>query len=181
MRRPPGHDLSPDQQSMRLEKSHAAPHQSYDRIVALGNSRVHVGNSYVEQQHNYYGPHPTPGNTSSTGMSLKTSLAFPEMSLRSYNIATAQSHTCEWIFETPEYKRWLDPAFQPVHHGILWIKGKPGAGKSTIMKHILRASQKKGGNGKTISFFFNARGQGLERSTEGMYRALLCQIVDSVS
>ena len=113
-------------------------------------------------------------------MSLRTALAFPEMSLRAANIATAQSQTCDWIFETPEYKRWLDPAFRPAHHGILWIKGKPGAGKSTIMKHILRTAQKNGGNGKIISFFFNARGQGLERSTEGMYRALLCQLVDGV-
>lgn len=31
-----------------------------------------------------------------------------------------------------------------------------------------------------ISFFFNARGGNLERSTNGMYRSLLLQLVDSI-
>jgi len=180
LRRPPGHDLATEQQPTHFDEGHAGPRQQYAYIAAQGSSRIHAGNSHVEHQHNYYGPEATPEKPEKKIMSLKTALAFPEMSLRAANIATAQAQTCDWIFETPEYKRWLDPASRPAHHGILWIKGKPGAGKSTIMKHILRTSQKQGGNGKIISFFFNARGHGLERSTQGMYRALLYQIVDSV-
>jgi len=180
---PPEPSLSLIPQSTHSDESHVAPRQKYAYIAAQGSSRIHAGNSYVEQQNNYYGPEAALGNSGNpdtTIMSLKTALAFPEMSLRSANVATAQEHTCDWIFETPEYKRWLDSAFRPAHHGILWIKGKPGAGKSTIMKHILRVSQKRDGTGKFVSFFFNARGQGLVRSTEGMYRALLCRIIDNV-
>jgi hypothetical protein len=178
LRRPPGHDLSLDQQSTHFNENHTGPHRQYAWVSANGNGRIHAGDSYVEQQHNYYGSEPAPRNPSSKSIRLQTALAFPEMNLRSANIATAQTQTCEWIFETPEYKRWLDPACRPAHHGILWIKGKPGAGKSTIMKHIL--SQIKRDTGKSISFFFNARGQELARSTEGLYRALLHPIVESV-
>jgi hypothetical protein len=182
LRNPPGRNLPLNQQSTHFDEGHAVPHQSYDHIVALGDSRVHMGNVFNSPTYNISiaPPEATPRNPSSKSTRLQDALAFPEMSLRSANIATAQAQTCEWIFETPEYKRWLDPAFRPAHHGILWIKGKPGAGKSTIMKHILRASQIKHDTGKFISFFFNARGQGLARSTEGLYRALLHPIVDSV-
>jgi hypothetical protein len=181
LRWPPGHDLPLAQQSTHFEESHAGPRRQYEYIAAQGSSRIHAGDSYVGQQHNYYGPEATPKEPAKKTMSLQTALAFPEMSLRAANIATAQAQTCDWIFETPEYKRWLDPASRPSHHGILWIKGKPGAGKSTIMKHILRTSQTKRNTGRFISFFFNARGQGLARSTEGLYRALLHPIVDSIS
>jgi hypothetical protein len=181
LRRPPGHDLAIDQQPTHFDEGHAGPRQQYAYIAAQGSSRIHAGNSHVEHQHNYYGPEATPEKPEKKIMSLKTALAFPEMSLRAANIATAQAQTCDWIFETPEYKRWLDPASRPAHHGILWIKGKPGAGKSTIMKHIMRTSQIKRNTGKSVSFFFNARGRGLARSTEGLYRALLHPIVDGVS
>jgi len=180
LRNLPQPDLSLNQKPKHFDESHAGPHQRYAYIAAQDSSRIHAGNSYVEQQHNYFGPKATQEKQASKIMSLPTALAFPEMSLRAANIATAQAQTCDWIFETPEFKRWIDPTFRPAHHGILWIKGKPGAGKSTVMKHILRMSQKKDDNSKSISFFYNARGQGLERSTEGMYRALLHQIVDDV-
>jgi hypothetical protein len=180
LRETPEFGLSLDQKSMHFDDGSAVPGHQYAYIAAQGSSRIHAGNSYVEQQHNYYSPEAAPGNPPSTSMSLQTALAFPEMNLRFANIAAAQDKTCDWVFETPEFKRWLDPACRSVHHGILWIKGKPGAGKSTIMKHMLRAAQKQDGTGKFISFFFNARDQGLARSTEGLYRALLHSVVDSV-
>jgi hypothetical protein len=186
LRNPPESNLSLNQQSTHFNESNAAARQSFDHIITRDNSRVHMGNVIKSSIYNIsitpQAPappeKPAPPKPAHTRQStLQTALAFPEMNLRSANIATAQAQTCEWIFETPEYRRWLDPASRPAHHGILWIKGKPGAGKSTIMKHIFR---KKRETGKFISFFFNARGQGLVRSTEGLYRALLYQIVDSV-
>jgi hypothetical protein len=172
---PPGHDLPLYPHS---NESHTEPRRLYDRFTALGDSRNHLGDVYNNISITL--PEATPRTISSKSIRLQTALAFPEMNLRSANIATAQAQTCEWIFETPEYKRWLDPASRSAHHGILWIKGKPGAGKSTTMKHILHTSKIKRNTGKFISFFFNARGQRLARSTEGLYRALLHPIVESV-
>ncbi|KAK2122386.1 ankyrin repeat-containing domain protein [Fusarium oxysporum II5] len=68
---------------------------------------------------------------------------------------------------------------RPHHHGFLWIRGKPGAGKSIIMKFIYTKRKKTDIPMKAIiiSFFFNARGDLLEKSVSGMYRSLLLQLL----
>lgn len=164
----------------RSQDGRTLPQPRYENFTGQGSSRIHAGNSYIENQHHHYAPAVPPAIALLVGMSLVDALAFPEMGLRSANVATALSETCDWLFTTPEYKRWQDPLFRPKHHGVLWIKGKPGAGKSTIMKHALRQAQQ-GGDIKSIFFFYNARGVGLEKTTEGMYRALLCQAIEDES
>lgn len=62
------------------------------------------------------------------------------------------------------------------HHGFLWIKGKPGAGKSTLMKCAVKHVEHAFSDDLEIDFFFNAKGAPLERSIEGMYRSLLYQL-----
>ncbi|KAI8411046.1 hypothetical protein FOFC_07640, partial [Fusarium oxysporum] len=77
---------------------------------------------------------------------------------------------------------WPSARFQKQsqHHGFLWIRGKPGAGKSIIMKFIYTKMKKTDIPMKplTISFFFNARGALLEKSVSGMYRSLLLQLLE---
>jgi ankyrin repeat protein len=79
----------------------------------------------------------------------------------------------------PQYLEWLDPQ-KHAHHGFLWIRGKPGAGKSTIMKFIYRKMKTKRSRGRavTASFFFHSRGEDLEKSIPGMYRSLLLQLLE---
>jgi ankyrin repeat protein len=60
------------------------------------------------------------------------------------------------------------------------IKGKPGTGKSTLIKFALANARKKMKDTIVISFFFNARGDDLEKSTVGMYRSLLLQLLEGV-
>ena len=86
--------------------------------------------------------------------------------------------TCQWLLDHNDYKVWLDPTRLKQHYGFLWISGKPGAGKSTIMKFVY-SNMKKAcrGNNRTAAFFFNARGEPLEKSTSGMYRSLLLQLL----
>ncbi|OBT77481.1 hypothetical protein VF21_05279 [Pseudogymnoascus sp. 05NY08] len=74
-------------------------------------------------------------------------------------------------------KLWLDSDLVSEHHGFIWIKGKPGSGKSTIMKHAVEAATNGAIPSIIIAFFFNARGTELERSMLGMYRSVLLQIV----
>ncbi|KAK2764809.1 NACHT and ankyrin domain-containing protein [Colletotrichum kahawae] len=62
------------------------------------------------------------------------------------------------------------PTLQPV------IQGKAGAGKSTMMKFLFLETKKKD-NTPTASFFFNARGDYLEKSITRMYRSLLWQLL----
>lgn len=60
------------------------------------------------------------------------------------------------------------------------MKGKPGAGKSTITKYALNHANATYTGERNIYFFFNARGERLEKCNEGMYRSLLHQIAQSV-
>ncbi|KAI3331474.1 ankyrin [Xylariaceae sp. AK1471] len=109
---------------------------------------------------------------------VKKTLQFERINTRRQNIRVASLDTCRWFLQTREYLKWIDPNERASHFGFLCIKGKPGAGKSTLLKFLLENSEVNMPHAKTISFFFNSRGNDLERTTLGLYRALLVQIFD---
>ncbi|KAK7404060.1 hypothetical protein QQX98_010146 [Neonectria punicea] len=109
---------------------------------------------------------------------LLDSLQFEQIDARHENIKKAHAKTCKWLLKKPEYLDWLDPGKLGDHHGFLWIKGKPGAGKSTLMKFAVKNAWTKMKDSTIIAFFFNARGDDLEKSTIGMYRSLLLQLLE---
>ncbi|KFY64655.1 hypothetical protein V496_03120 [Pseudogymnoascus sp. VKM F-4515 (FW-2607)] len=108
---------------------------------------------------------------------IEDSLKFNRMETRFFDIESATTATCDWLFSIPEYDQWLDNNLVSEHHGFLWIKGKPGSGKSTIMKHAIEAARNSDIPSIIVTFFFNARGTELERSILGMYRSVLLQII----
>ena len=112
--------------------------------------------------------------------SLLRSLRFDQMNARRVTIKKAHIKTCRWLLGKSEYLDWLDPSKLSEHHGLLWIKGKPGAGKSTLMKFIFDAARKSIKDRIIISFFFNARGERLEKSILGTYRSLLHQLLEQL-
>ncbi|KAN0072906.1 ankyrin repeat domain containing protein [Elaphomyces granulatus] len=108
-------------------------------------------------------------------------LQFDQIDARLITLKTAQAKTCRWFLWKPEYTDWMCVEKLQDHHGFLWIKGKPGAGKSILMKFLFsnaKDSAKANPNTLVISFFFNARGDHLEKSTIGLYRSLLFQIFE---
>lgn len=111
---------------------------------------------------------------------LLKSLKFDNYNKRYDNIKAAHAETCKWLQESAEYITWLDPDKIINHHGFLCIMGKPGAGKSTIMKYALVTARETMGDRILLSFFFNARGGDLEKSTLGMYRSLLLQLLEQL-
>ena len=109
---------------------------------------------------------------------IMDSLGFAQMESRRDTISRAHMNTCRWLFEKQEYLDWRDVARMYAHHGFFWIKSKPGAGKSTLMKFLVRSAKRRMPQDTIISFFFNARGgDRLETSLEGMYRSLLHQLL----
>lgn len=108
---------------------------------------------------------------------LLDSLKFDQMDARRMTVKNAHAKTCKWLLEKSEYRSWLDVSMLHDHRGFLWIKGKPGTGKSTLMKFALANANKTMKKTIITSFFFNARGQGLEKSTMGTYQSLLCQLL----
>lgn len=107
-------------------------------------------------------------------------LNFERLDARQTTIKTAYAATCEWVLSKSEYLDWQSEDKILEHHGFLWIKGKPGAGKSTIMKFAYTNARENPGRSVVISYFYNARGDHLEKSICGMYRSLLFQLLGSV-
>ncbi|KAK5082320.1 hypothetical protein LTR05_007466 [Lithohypha guttulata] len=88
--------------------------------------------------------------------------------------------TCRWLFEHVAFKRWSDDGQMYDHQGFFWLKGKPGCGKSTVMKNTLTWARKKWPKDiqTTVHYFFNARARGiLEKSSLGLYRSVVHQIM----
>lgn len=101
------------------------------------------------------------------------SLHFAEMYWRRNDIVDPAPATCAWILDHTRYHKWLDQG-----HGLLWIKGNPGSGKSTVLKHILETAEREPKQ-KSISasFFFHGRGAPIQRNVLGLFRSLLHQIL----
>ena len=101
------------------------------------------------------------------------SLYFAEMYWRRNDVADPVPSTCAWLLEHPKYCDWLGQG-----HGMLWIKGKPGAGKSTVLKYALETAERE--TKKDIifaSFFFHGRGAPMQKNVVGLIRSLLHQIL----
>jgi ankyrin repeat protein len=108
---------------------------------------------------------------------LLESLQFENIDSRYLTIKSAQAKTCRWLLQHSDFLAWRNPSELDQHHGFLWISGKPGAGKSTLMKFAYNHAINNAVEDETIvCFFFNARGDDLEKSVMGMYRSLLFQL-----
>ena len=101
------------------------------------------------------------------------------MDARYATIKTAHTKTCRWLLKKPKYRDWLDINKATDDHGFLWIRGKPGSGKSTLMKFAV-GNARKATTETVVSFFFNARGEDLDKSTLGMYQSLLYQALKEI-
>jgi hypothetical protein len=104
-------------------------------------------------------------------------LGFLEIDLREQDISAPVEHTCDWLFDTLEFKKWQNRIDLATNNGVLCIKGKPGAGKSTLMKHTLEHCKNVFPDDLIIAYFFNARGSTLEKSPLGMLRSIVYQLV----
>jgi hypothetical protein len=162
-----------------IHSDHPTASRAYNGITANDNSRFHAGDVY---NYNSYLESATMESSADSAKAqlrnLRAALSYPQMGLRTAIVEDAYADTCQWLFNTPEYQRWRDPTLYSSHHGFLWIKGKPGTGKSTAMKTLLSRAEstRDPRGGIVLSYFFNARGEALERSIEGLYRSLVHQI-----
>jgi len=156
---------------------------SYGDFYISGDARVHVGDNYM---------HNRDGSPIALREKLLTSLNFPQVYERDHQITNAYPATYKWMLEPLArdfrqwdcFRSWLDKPKD--RRGMYWIHGKPGSGKSTIMKslhksltvadHMLCWS-----NGQPIikvRYFFWKPGIMLQRSLEGLCRHLLIQILE---
>lgn len=91
-------------------------------------------------------------------------------------------NTANWIQQNALYRAWHNRERFDEHKGFLWIKGKPGSGKSTIMKTAIKQSSAEYGRRRrlVVNFFFSAKGEVLQRTALGLYRSLAYQILKAI-
>lgn len=116
-------------------------------------------------------------------LAVLDSLRLNQMDIRYMSIKKAHRETCQWFLSDPDYIHWLrrDGTHDHRSKSLLWIKGKPGAGKSTLMKLLLHETRRARPDDTILSFFFNARGNDMEKSTLGLYQSLLVQLLETNS
>jgi ankyrin repeat protein len=121
------------------------------------------------------------GFNSDSHIARLRSLSFPEMHYRQLEVQNSSRDTCRWLFEMQAYRDWIRAG-----HGLLWIKGKPGSGKSTLMKRVIQSFDGglsfggADGGHVQLSFFFHRRGTSLQQSQIGMFRTMLYQLLREV-
>jgi hypothetical protein len=65
---------------------------------------------------------------------LHAEIDSPELDFRVKSIDNPFEDTFNWIFDLEAFSQWLQ-----VGTGLFWIHGKPGSGKSTLMKLIFQS------------------------------------------
>ncbi|RWA03482.1 hypothetical protein EKO27_g11626 [Xylaria grammica] len=125
---------------------------------------------------------PCPAVPPSLSQSKETclqSLWFPNMNNRRLNLEKPAEQTCLWLFEHGVYRDWFLGRDRGKHYGLICLKGKPGTGKSILMKEAFRRAVlgQDESDYWTAAFFFNAKGDELESSPLGLFRSLLHQLL----
>jgi len=112
------------------------------------------------------------------------SLRFSSIESRYEAISKEHSKTFTWIFEESsptKFVEWLKK-----EDGVYWISGKPGSGKSTLMKFIAEHEQTQNflaewaGDKKLVIanfYFWNASTHQSQKSQRGLLRTILYQIL----
>ncbi|KAI1121905.1 hypothetical protein F5Y10DRAFT_255336 [Nemania abortiva] len=113
-------------------------------------------------------------------------LRFPGISDRKAQICDAYGTSFNWILDPSvdtrgygaSFRHWLSNHESSNSRSLFWLHGKPGAGKSTLMKFVSTSLEKYREDSTTIaSFFFHATGTPIQKNSNGLLRSFLLQII----
>ncbi|TID01835.1 Protein SERAC1 [Colletotrichum higginsianum] len=103
---------------------------------------------------------------------------------REDGIEAAVQGTFGWVWSNPEISlgSWLTDDKAP----LFWIRGKPGSGKSTLIRYLwghnqlstLLADEVPGVSRIKAAFFFYYRGTHVQKSFEGMLHSVLLRVLE---
>lgn len=172
-----------DSKVQTIIKELAQSPQSFDGLKSLiqiqsRSIKEHVTNELQQQRRDL--------SHESYRQGLLKSLWFPEMYKRQETVSEAHQKTFQWIFEPNNFNKlarrwhsfvqWLEKG-----DGIYWINSKAGSGKSTLINYICQDHRTSDFKEVVIlSFFFWNAGTTLEKTSEGLLRSLLYQILQKL-
>lgn len=130
----------------------------------------------------------TASESASDTLQILNTLYFPRITARERKIPKAHESTFIWAYQSEvsdrsqrvNFVEWLK-----AERGVFWIQGKPGSGKSTLMKYLASNDRtldclQQWAAGKKIKvarFFFWHAGSALQKSQEGLLRSLLFEMI----
>jgi hypothetical protein len=182
----------------------AVPHESWiiSDIDTSGQARVHFGHNNNEyHEHHHYGDESQLSlveRQRAREDAILSSLSFPDMSARERDIKGPCDDTFNWIFDEQVKERersyekdicnlmsrWLEH-----EHGMFFIVGKAGSGKSTLMRFLARHKQtstllqiwatRQHRTLRVCAHYFWCSGSQLQSSQEGLWRSILYTIAKS--
>ncbi|KAG8533041.1 uncharacterized protein KY384_001824 [Bacidia gigantensis] len=105
---------------------------------------------------------------------------------RIQQIDDAYKGTCSWIFDPDlPFQKWLCQSTIE-NSPFFWIQGRPGSGKSTLMKKVLIDSRTQeylslcsSRKWNLIPFFFHDRGSRVQKSINGLLQDILYGLLDA--
>jgi len=102
------------------------------------------------------------------------------MFLRQLSIGAPADNTCRWRPDATAFKTWAKRGGVGTHAGLLQIIGKPGSGKSVLMKSVFEATRLRPGTdfdgACVMGHFFNRLGRAVEHNALGMLHSILYQL-----
>ncbi|KAL8722593.1 MAG: hypothetical protein Q9225_000949 [Loekoesia sp. 1 TL-2023] len=116
---------------------------------------------------------------------LLESLEFSEMNLRKNEVAFSHPETFEWMYDDDVKRPWnSSTAWLKGDQQIYWINGKPGSGKSTLIKFIATNPRTKELLGKwspdteplVVTYYLWLAGSKMQRCLKG----LLCSVIHQI-
>ena len=176
---------------MEEKKSDAKQFASLHRLFGSLRNGVKFEPEGLDQLRNLFGLSEAALETTNRQRILR-GLEFESMDVRFDEVSDASADTFQWIVSDDKslysthpdleisFKDWLTQG-----SGIFHISGKPGAGKSTLMKFICAHKQtepylRQWSGSKALvfaKFFFWKPGTPLQKSLEGLIRSLLSSIL----
>ncbi|TAQ86208.1 hypothetical protein B7494_g5468 [Chlorociboria aeruginascens] len=118
-------------------------------------------------------------------------LRFPDLSDREYRVTAAHEDTFHWMFAGPNnrhIRKWcLFASWLQSSEKVYWVTGKPGSGKSTLMKFLSQDPRTRNGLSVwagnlplvTAHFYFWNSGTQVQMSLHGFYRTVVHAILSS--
>lgn len=158
--------------------------QQYRGISVNGWARVHMGNVYAETV-NYYSYRQLPPQIGDSPQVLKCKAFIQALCYQNMKSEIAGAELCHdgpgnWLLSKPSDLEWVLSNARGSQSRGLWIRGHPASGKSVLLKRIADAATKRMPDYVVLSFFFSKSDESHKRSVEGMYRAVLHQLLDKI-
>ncbi|KAL6714318.1 hypothetical protein ACLMJK_007741 [Lecanora helva] len=184
-------DISKEHTRMQLESIHHMEQLKGEIRVATAQSAEHRAENtdYSQNLVHKLESLAADGQRVATEERILRSLEFDEWTRRFNDVRKAHPQTFDWMLNDSDdplipptgFKHWLHSS-----ESIFWISGKPGSGKSTLMKflsghpqvrqHLMNWTGEEA-DPTMISWFFWAAGSPMQRSKEGLFQSLLFQVL----